>query len=84
MKIIKVLTHQDSNGFTVTAPVKIAVKSWYQKPVVWISVVTAVASTLALLQQYHPDFAWIGLASGLLNIVANLLEQTVSPSSLIG
>lgn len=88
MKLIKVHTSIPSSRGAYTShsendQVSVLVKSWYEKPVFWISAVTAVTSVLSLVQQYHPTIAWVGLAGGIINIVASLLESVVVPQSVV-
>lgn len=72
-KTLKSVNLTSSNGDVV-----IQVKSWYEKPVVWVSIITAVISSLAVVQSYYPGLAIFGVISSVLNIILNTLETTVS------
>lgn len=57
--------------------------SWYQKPVVWISAITAAVGVIGVIVQQFPAYGWLTMVGSILSIVLNTIETTVSSESVI-
>lgn len=77
-------TYKDPNRMIVnpTEEVTVAIKSWYDKPSVWIAIITGLMGIAGIISQIYPTISFFVLAVSILQTILTTVE-TVIPSSAI-
>lgn len=60
----------------------VPVKSWYQRPATWISLIMMIVGIIGVISQNFPQWAAIGATvAGVLQLVAQGIENVISTNS---